>query len=136
MGIHLVGIKALKKLNINSLDNFNNFKADGSVIGDNLIEFRENAFNTIISDLLVYIEVTDVEIGEDKMKIAFTGKCDTMGRKELVKYVEDKGFEYCSSITKDTNILLCEDISGTSSKLVKAKKNGTELISYSQFLEG
>jgi NAD-dependent DNA ligase len=45
------------------------------------------------------------------------------------------GYVFDSSMTKDTNILICEDSNGTSSKLQKARKNGTTIISYTEFFK-
>ena len=137
LSIPLVGKKAMIKLKIETIDQFWKFKDKSYVIGRNLIEYIRDPES--LRNLITIIEVVDVKQipkGEVKMKIAMTGKCEAMGRKELVKLIEEKGFEFASSVTKDTDILLCEDTNGVSSKLMKAKKNGTKLMNYTDFLDG
>lgn len=66
--------------------------------------------------------------------VCFTGACPDMTRAELTEKAEEK-FEVKSSVTKDLDILVCADPNSGSSKLEKAKKNGTKVISYGEFLE-
>ena len=66
--------------------------------------------------------------------VCFTGACPDMTRAELTEMAEEK-FEVKTSVTKDLDILVCADPSAGSSKLEKAKKNGTRIISYEDFLE-
>ena len=68
----------------------------------------------------------------DKLKICMTGT-GPRGRKELIKDIESKGYIFVDSITKETNILLCEDKNSGSSKLEKAKKLGIKIIEYKEF---
>lgn len=65
--------------------------------------------------------------------ICFTGACESHNRKELTAMCEGK-YKVVDSITKDTNILACGDPNSNSSKLQKAKKNGTKIISYEELL--
>ena len=62
----------------------------------------------------------------------FTGS-GPVGRKELIALCEAHGHHYADIGKAD--VLVCEDVNGTSSKLTKAKKKGTLLISYEQFME-
>ena len=66
--------------------------------------------------------------------VCFTGACPDMTREELTEMAEEK-FEVKSSVTKDLDILVCADPNAGSSKLEKAKKNGTLIISYEEFQE-
>lgn len=66
--------------------------------------------------------------------VCFTGACPDMTREELTEMAEEK-FEVKTSVTKDLNILVCADPNSGSSKLEKAKKNGTLIISYEEFQE-
>lgn len=71
--------------------------------------------------------------GELNMEtVVFTGK-GNMGRKEYTEMAEDAGYSVGSSVTKETDILVCADPSSGSSKLKKAEKNGTKIISYDDF---
>lgn len=133
LGILLVGVKAMQKLNINTLEEFWNFDKEEYVIGQNLIKYRDENEDEII-ELLDELKVTEVHLMEDnKGKVAMTGK-GPKSRNDLIKIIEDKGYEFCKSVAKDTDILLCEDSNGTSVKLDKARKNGTKIISYEDFL--
>ena len=66
--------------------------------------------------------------------VCFTGACPDMTREELTEMAEEK-FEVKTSVTKDLDILVCADPNAGSSKLEKAKKNGTLIISYEEFQE-
>jgi len=66
--------------------------------------------------------------------VCFTGACPDMTREELTEMAEEK-FEVKTSVTKDLDILVCADPNSGSSKLEKAKKNGTLIISYEEFQE-
>lgn len=66
-------------------------------------------------------------------KFALTG-AGKLKRKEYISMAESKG-GIVGSISKDTNYLVCDDISTDSDKIKKAKKLGTEIITYEQFEE-
>ena len=66
--------------------------------------------------------------------VCFTGACPDMTRAELTEMAEEK-FEVKTSVTKDLDILVCADPNAGSTKLEKAKKNGTLVISYEEFQE-
>ncbi|MDC7220553.1 MAG: hypothetical protein PQJ59_11525 [Spirochaetales bacterium] len=134
LGIPLVQQKALKKLGIASLQDFRDFKDDTYIIGQNIIAWREDRENEeFLEELLKVIEI-EKEASGDKGEICMTGK-GPMGRKELVALAAEKGYTVGSSVTKTTVLLVCDDPEGTSSKLVKARKNGITLMSYEDFLE-
>ena len=133
LGISLVGKKAVKKLGIKSITEFKNFNDPTYVIGQKIIEWKSDPVNMkMLEELLEVITVKMILEVSRTMKIAMTGKYKK-GRKELIKDIEAKGHEFSSSVTKDTNILLCEDPNGTSSKLQKARKLGVALKSYSEY---
>ena len=68
-----------------------------------------------------------------KGKICFTGKGD-LGRKEYSVIAENKGFEPIGSVTSDLKILVTHDPESQSSKMKKARKNGTKIINYEEFM--
>ena len=57
-----------------------------------------------------------------------------MPRAELIQKASKK-FEVRNSVTKDLDILVCENKNSGSSKLEKAKKNGTRVITYNEFFD-
>lgn len=66
--------------------------------------------------------------------ICFTGACPGHSRSQLTEMCRGK-YAVVSSVTKDTAVLACEDPNSGSSKLQKAAKNGTKIISYEQLLK-
>lgn len=132
LSINLVGEKAVKKLGINTVEDFFKFNDKQSVVGQNIIDYREQNKDEILS-LMSYLEVKDIIVNQSsKGKICMTGS-GPKGRKELIKDIEAKGYEFTDSLNKETLMLICEDINGSSSKLKKAEKLGVKLISYSDF---
>lgn len=63
----------------------------------------------------------------------FTGAA-SRPRKELWALVEANGGVIHETMKKDTNVLVLADINSTSSKAVKARKQGTELMTEEQFV--
>lgn len=131
LGINLVGEKAVKKLGIASPEEFFNFNDSTYRIGQEIIEWTR--VNIDIFSRLVCV-MNFKEKGETKMKgkVCMTGK-GPKKRDEFIADIESKGYEFSSSVTKDTNILICEDVEGGSGKLKKARENGTKLMSYEEF---
>ncbi len=133
LGIPLVQKKALKKLSISSIEDFLAFNDETYVIGKNIIQWKQTAGNSsYLNELLSVIEIEEEEVSEAKGLVAMTGK-GPAGRKELVSKLEEMGYEFVSTVTKETDILLCEDPGSGSSKLKKAEKAGVRLIAYSDF---
>lgn len=138
LGIEQVGKKAVKKMKINTLDDFWKFNNTEYVIGQKFIEYRDNNINLLKQLIKVLNIIEEKNIlnnkGEKMEKVVMTGKGpDT--RKNLVKQIENKGYEFQDSITKETNILLCEDPQSSSSKLQKARKLNILVMSYDEFFK-
>lgn len=135
LGIPLVQKKSLKKLNILTIDDFKNFSDDTYVIGRNIIHWRENQQNAeFFRKLMESLEiVSDLNSGE-KGKVCMTGT-GPKSRKEIISDIESKGYEFSSSVTKDTDILLCDNVNGTSSKIKKARAYNVQIMTYSDFFK-
>jgi DNA ligase (NAD+) len=139
LNIPLVRVKGLTKLGIDTIDTFLSYDDKGTAIGKNVVEWKEKDYNIdLLNDLIATVEII-VEEKDDKVGLESKGKvCATgsapMGRKELQKIIAEKGYEWHSSVTKDLNILLVDDVNGSSSKIVKARKNGTTIMLYEEFL--
>lgn len=67
--------------------------------------------------------------------VCFTGACKGYTRSELSDMAIKAGYLPQGSVTSKTNLLVCADPNSGSSKLQKAQKNGTKIISYDEFLE-
>ncbi|OQY31474.1 MAG: hypothetical protein B6241_13935 [Spirochaetaceae bacterium 4572_59] len=134
LGIPLVQQKALKKLGIRSMEDFQNFKDESYVTGQNIIAWKKKEENQLLlKELLDALTLKEASSAEFRGQVCMTGK-GPLGRKEIQKIIEERGYEFSSSVTKTTDILLCEDPEGTSSKLQKARKNGIKLMAYEDFL--
>jgi DNA ligase (NAD+) len=64
--------------------------------------------------------------------ICFTGKM-TYKRSEMEAIAKELGFEPVDAVGKDLTVLVCADPNSGSSKLKKAEKNGTKIISEDEF---
>lgn len=72
-------------------------------------------------------------VGEVGPSVCFTGACPGHSRGELTAMASGK-YTVKDAVTKDLEILVCADPTSGSSKLQKAAKNGTRLMSYEEFL--
>lgn len=136
LGIESVGKKAVQKLNIKTYDDFMKYNDSSYIIGKRLIDFRDSNIEYIqkLIDYVVIIHSIETTNSlNNKRKICMTGK-GPKTRTELISLIEKNGDVFVSSITKDLDILLCEDINGNSSKLQKARKLGIKLLSYDNYL--
>ncbi|MBQ1197168.1 MAG: hypothetical protein IIX47_01010, partial [Spirochaetaceae bacterium] len=78
--------------------------------------------------------------GEEKIEnlqsagtICFTGKMENK-RSVMEELAKSIGFAPVDAVTKDLTVLVCADPNSGSSKLQKAKKNGTKIISEQEFM--
>ena len=67
------------------------------------------------------------------LKVVLTGTLSTMARSQAKKLIEERGGEVLSSVTKETNMLVCGEDAG--SKLEKAKKAGIKIVFEEEFLQ-
>lgn len=133
LGIEIIGEKAVKKLGIKTMEDFWNFNDGTYVIGQNLIAYRK-ANKQFINDLISVLNISNIVDKQIKGKVCMTGS-GHKGRKELIKELEDMGYEFVDGITKETNILITDDINGDSGKMKQAKKHGVKLMSYEKFFK-
>lgn len=133
LGIPLVQKKSLVKMGIYTVQGFLDFNDDTYVIGKNIIEWKNDESNRLLlSELLGVLDIVDEEKKESSGKVCMTGKGP--GRRNgLIKIIEDMGYEYSATVTKDLAILICDDVNGKSSKLDNARKSGIKLMSYEEF---
>lgn len=73
------------------------------------------------------------DVNNDLLSICFTGACPGYTRNQLAELCKGK-YNVVDSVTKDLDILACADPNSGSSKLQKAAKNGTKIISYDELL--
>lgn len=134
LGIELVGEKALTKLGIKTVDDFWKFNDRQYVIGQNLIDYREKNKKGI-EELLKVMNIKEPKMNVgSKGKVCMTGKGpDT--RQILEAKIFQMGYESVDSVTKDTSILVVDDLASTSSKRVKAQKLGIRVLKYEEFFK-
>lgn len=134
LGIDLVGEKAMKKMGIDSVEKLWSFSDKTFVIGQNLIEYLK-ANKSMVQDLLSCVTIVKAQ----EAKVGSRNVCMTGAgpktRNELIKDIEAKGDTFVDHVSKDTHILICEDIKGASSKLEKARKMGVKLVSYKEYFK-
>ena len=132
LSIDLIGEKAINKLGIKTIQDLWDFNDSTYVIGQNLIAYR-NENKKMIEELLSVLNVSNVkQTNSNSQKVCMTG-AGPKGRKELIKDIEAKGYQFVEAINKETNILICEDINSNSTKLQKAVKLGIKLMTYTEF---
>lgn len=107
----------------------------GDSIASEMTKFRDTCYTDIVEmETLLSIKEEQKVEKTDLPTICFTGVCPGYSRSELAKKCEGK-FTVVNSVTKDLNILACADPNSGSSKLQKAAKNGTKVISYEELLK-
>ena len=134
LGIELVGEKACKKMGITNAKELLAFNDPSSAVGRSFIEFMKNEKEFVKSMLGVVVIKEAAKALAGSKRICMTGT-GPKGRKELIADIAAKGDMFVDTVGKDTDILLCGDINGTSSKLVKASKLGVKLVAYGEYFK-
>lgn len=132
LGIPMVGERAMEKLGINNIYELFSYKSNDYVISHALEDFiRCN--KVMIEDLLEVIDVSpETPKKQGVLRICMTGT-GPKSRKELIAKIERAGNTFVDHVSKETDILVCEDVNGSSSKLSKAAKLGVKLVNYQDF---
>jgi len=130
LGIPLVGEKAIKKLEINSVEELLKFNGGEYVIAQNLKAFIDEN-RDMIEELLECVKIK-TKTGGKTMKVAVTGPV-SIKRSEFDKLLADNGIEL-GSIVKGTDYLICNECS-QSAKTTKALSMGIPIITEEMFYE-
>lgn len=137
--------KKLNQLGRKSLDDILSLKYDEIIAIDGFADTTANAlldflssYSEEIANLRKYFIFKAVEDMEETTvaggpSVCFTGACPGYSRGELSAMASAK-YTIKDAVTKDLDILVCADPNSGSSKLQKAAKNGTKLMSYEEFL--
>ena len=127
-----IGGKSLKKLNIESIEDFLSFDDTTYVIGQNIVDWKEDPANRqLLDNLLDVLTITQTKKQEEG-EVCMTGSGPAT-RSLLVKKLEEMGYSVSSSVTKSTVLLLCDNPDGSSSKLKKARAEGVPIQTYNDF---
>lgn len=137
LSIEGVGEKFVNKYGIKTVEDFLNYdNSDGSAYGKNIVEFVKKN-RGYIKDLLKVIVVKTPLVAIVKTnakKICMTGGW-IRKRDDLQKEIAAKGDLFIDSVSKDCNILIIDDVNSTTSKALKAKKLGVQLMSYEEYFK-
>ena len=130
----------LDKIMSASLDELTIIKDIGPVLAKSIYEYFKDEKNIVeIKELRKHIKFTKNKIGEQKLKdmiFVITGSLNKYeNRDELVKVIEDNGGKVSSSVSKNTNYLINNDINSNSSKNKKAKELNVKIINEEMFKE-
>lgn len=153
LGIRYVGETVAKKLakEFKTIDALSNASEEELVnvdeIGERIAQsvvsfFAEEENKNIVHRLKEYgvqLEISAEKLANQTTKLTgnsfvISGVFEKVSRSELKKLIEDNGGKVSSSISSKTNYLVAGENMGPS-KLVKAEKLGTKIISEADFLE-
>ena len=128
--------KSLARLGISTLEDFLSFDDDSYVIGGRIADWKAQAGNLeFLNQLLEIVEIRENSQAETRRGvICLTGKAP-VPRKALTAALEAKGWTVAGAVTKETVKVVCDDPSGTSTKLKKARDAGIDIVTYEEFLE-
>ncbi|MCD6342837.1 MAG: hypothetical protein J7L76_03560, partial [Spirochaetaceae bacterium] len=135
LGIPMVQKKALSRLGISTLEDFLSFDDESYVIGKRIVDWKAEPGNIeFLNQLLTVVAIREtVAVGKRRGVLCLTGKAP-VSRKALVSALEEKGWTVAGAVTKDTVKVVCDNPSGTSTKLKKARDAGIEIVTYEDFL--
>lgn len=135
LGIESVGERAVTNMGIKSVADMWAFKNPNDMsVGRHLLGYlKEN--KDFVKELMEEVTIIAPKVKAKGAKsVAMTGRGpDT--RDNLAKKIEANGDVFSDHVGKDTDILLCEDVKGSSSKLAKAAKLGVKLMSYEEYFK-
>ncbi len=135
LGIPMVQKKALSRLGISTLEDFLSFNDESYVIGKRIVDWKADPGNIeFLNQLLSVVEIRETAAAAERRGIlCLTGKAP-VPRKVLVSALEKKGWTVAGAVTKDTVKVVCDNPTGTSTKLKKARDAGIEIVTYEDFL--
>lgn len=150
LGIPNVGSKTAKvlcekyenidRLMVASEEELSNINEIGSVIAFEVSNYFKNPDNVkLINELKELGLRMDYEVTKIKnsfftgKKVVLTGTLSKYGRNEAKKLLEENGASVSSSVSKNTDIVICGESAG--SKLDKAKELGVRVVFEDEFLE-
>ncbi len=118
----LINIKDMGKISAKSLFDYFNDEANKDII-NKLIEFGVN---------IDYIQTEEKQSIFTNKTVVLTGTLENIDRKEAIKILEVNGAKISSSVSKNTNYLICGSNAG--SKLIKAQDLNIPIITEDEFL--
>lgn len=143
--ISAIGEKIIQKIidakKLTTFDDFvacNDYECEG--VGQLTSDKLRAGIKALESDMRETLKYITLIVPEAKAvgnlngkSFCFTGAAQR-SRKELSKLVTDNGGDVHDTVKKDTTYLVLADVNSTSSKAVKARKQGTILITEDEFV--
>lgn len=129
-------IEKLRKADIDELTEIDEI---GPILAKSIRDYFSDKKNIkIVDDLLDEVSIKKTKkkgnLKLEGMTFVITGSLENYeNRDELVKVIEDNGGKTASSVSKNTNYLINNDINSNSSKNKKAKELGVKIISEADF---
>ncbi|MBR1453769.1 MAG: NAD-dependent DNA ligase LigA, partial [Lachnospiraceae bacterium] len=111
----------------------------GPVLAKSIIDYFKNKKNLkITDDILKEVKIkksnSDANLKLDGKTFVITGSLNNYNnRDELIKVIEDNGGKVATSVSKNTNYLINNDVTSNSSKNKKAKELNVSIISEEDF---
>ena len=148
-GIPLIGVETAKQLAkyFKTWDNFRNAiraNFDFTQLSDiaesteaAIKNFDYNIIDEVAKELEFSVETSDTEDKStlDGMKIVITGSLNHFhSRNELKDKIESLGGKVVGSVSKNTSLLICNDIESTSSKMLRAKELKIPIMTEEKFI--
>lgn len=147
MGIGTANAKILSKHFNNEIEKIANASLDelqaindiGPVLAKSIVDyFSDKNKRKIFDDIIKEVKIkTDIKKGAsplDNLTFVITGSLNNYeNRDALVKVIEDNGGKVASSVSKNTNYLINNDVASNSTKNKKAKELGVKIISEADF---
>jgi len=96
--------------------------------------YAVNWVDFLAKELNKTFEYKEVEVKSNDyngLVVVFTGIRD----KEMEQIITENGGKVLSGVSKNCNLVITKDVNSSSSKIVKAKSLGIEVISYNEALE-
>ncbi|MEX2014338.1 MAG: NAD-dependent DNA ligase LigA, partial [Candidatus Saccharimonadales bacterium] len=125
--------KDFNKLKSATIDDLREVEGVGEIVAESVVAWFESPQNQKLLEDFEKAEVKPKKVHIEKSnitgkKFVVTGTLTSMGRDEVAERIRSKGGIFQSSVGKDTDYLTAGENVG-SSKLEKAKKYGTKIIS-------
>lgn len=122
-----------------SIEELSNIPEIGPILANAIYDYFHNAKNIkIVNDLVKEVEFEkkqkDGNLKLDNLIFVITGSLNTYeNRDALIKVIEDNGGKSASSVSKNTNYLINNDVNSSSSKNKKARELSVKIISEEEF---
>ena len=129
----------IEKIASASLDELQAINDIGPVLAKSIVDyFSDKNKKKIFDDIIKEVKIkTDKKKGAspfDNLTFVITGSLNNYeNRDALVKVIEDNGGKVASSVSKNTNYLINNDVASNSTKNKKAKELGVKIISEADF---